>query len=414
MPVREYKWREFGQRLKAARQRAELTQQRVAEHIGVQTQTVWYWESGRSKPTYERLARLAGLLDVTVDSLLIGTDVLLREGSPTVPANRVRYAKADPSVDEPAELPPVIQSDVDLEPQAWETRGVEAHHYDRVLPYLFSDPMDNLVFNKGQETNEATLALRAALPNISDEDVREIADHIRHIEDRAKQRILRYDAREQPMLIFLGESGVPGLNVTDQSSPYFVAALLIFDEDQALVCKGNIDRLRLTQTLGPDYVFDFYENSDRIRTSFLKVVSDSPFQYYLLALNQDPSLLTDPRFFDEDSLCQFTAEAIFRIAWDDLVKCKVVIDQGRRSPFQRQVQEFVRSMIADRTSRRMIAEAIPSDRYRDNLLQLADYVADVSSCFVRDDEPGRTLWDTYLVRKATNLRIWPAAQVPAG
>ena len=72
MPAREYKWRELGGRLKAARGRTALTQQNVADRLGVQTQTVWYWESGRSKPDHERLPHLAELYGVTTDWLLGG------------------------------------------------------------------------------------------------------------------------------------------------------------------------------------------------------------------------------------------------------------------------------------------------------------------------------------------------------
>ena len=72
MPARDYKWRELGGRLKAARGRTALTQQNVASRLGVQTQTVWYWESGRSRPDHDRLPLLAELYGVTTDWLLGG------------------------------------------------------------------------------------------------------------------------------------------------------------------------------------------------------------------------------------------------------------------------------------------------------------------------------------------------------
>lgn len=46
---------------KAARQRAGLTLEQVAKHIGVTKPSIWAWEHGRSKPTPQNLAALEKL-----------------------------------------------------------------------------------------------------------------------------------------------------------------------------------------------------------------------------------------------------------------------------------------------------------------------------------------------------------------
>ena len=202
MPVREYKWRDFGQRLKAARRRAEITQQRVADLIGVQTQTVWYWESGRSKPTYERLAKLAALLNATVDSLLTDTDAPGSEDSAIIPANRVRGVQEDPSVDAPVEPPPSTGTDGILRPDdpavpAPAERGIadvarpESVRSDNeevtprdIVVRRSGDSIADLLGSLPWDQSEPAFALRAAYPNLSEISRRLIANFIRQVEEQ--------------------------------------------------------------------------------------------------------------------------------------------------------------------------------------------------------------------------------------
>lgn len=60
---------EFAQRLKRYRRERGLTQQELAERIGVSNKSVSRWESG-SYPDVPTLVSLARALDVTVDALL--------------------------------------------------------------------------------------------------------------------------------------------------------------------------------------------------------------------------------------------------------------------------------------------------------------------------------------------------------
>lgn len=66
---------EFGERLKAARERRELTQEAVAEAAEMQASRLSEYESGRLVPQLERAAKLAAALGVSLDEL-----VGLREG----------------------------------------------------------------------------------------------------------------------------------------------------------------------------------------------------------------------------------------------------------------------------------------------------------------------------------------------
>ncbi len=61
----------FGERLKAARERANLTQSKLAELSGISLRTIINWENGVRKPSnIEKLNKLAEVLHTTRSELL--------------------------------------------------------------------------------------------------------------------------------------------------------------------------------------------------------------------------------------------------------------------------------------------------------------------------------------------------------
>ena len=62
----------LGSRLKAARQRAKVSQAHVAADLGVTRQSVSAWETGASTPTAIQLAQLSTAYCVCAHTLLFG------------------------------------------------------------------------------------------------------------------------------------------------------------------------------------------------------------------------------------------------------------------------------------------------------------------------------------------------------
>lgn len=60
----------LGERIKESRKKAGLSQEKVAELIGVSRQAVAKWEAGQSAPNTENLIRLAEIFEVAVDMLI--------------------------------------------------------------------------------------------------------------------------------------------------------------------------------------------------------------------------------------------------------------------------------------------------------------------------------------------------------
>ena len=60
----------FGDRLVAARENSNLSQQDVAKRLGVKNSTIKSWENDNSEPRANRLSMLAGLLNVSITWLI--------------------------------------------------------------------------------------------------------------------------------------------------------------------------------------------------------------------------------------------------------------------------------------------------------------------------------------------------------
>ena len=76
--ARERQWKNIGDRIREARTKLGLTQAQLALQVGVSSQTVWAWESGRVKATHEHLEELAFRCQVST-AWLLGRDVLEAE-----------------------------------------------------------------------------------------------------------------------------------------------------------------------------------------------------------------------------------------------------------------------------------------------------------------------------------------------
>jgi len=60
----------FSNNLRKLRIKKGLTQEKIAKKIGVTAKSVGHWETGRRKPTFDKLIKLAKILEVSVDELI--------------------------------------------------------------------------------------------------------------------------------------------------------------------------------------------------------------------------------------------------------------------------------------------------------------------------------------------------------
>ena len=60
----------FHEKLKVLRKKEGLTQQEVADKIGINRGSYSNWEKGKREPSFENLIKLANILNTTTDYLL--------------------------------------------------------------------------------------------------------------------------------------------------------------------------------------------------------------------------------------------------------------------------------------------------------------------------------------------------------
>jgi transcriptional regulator with XRE-family HTH domain len=65
---------DIGTRIRAARRDRGLTQDELAEQVGVSRSAVAQWETGRTGQVTGNLSRIAGVLQVNVEYLMYGDD----------------------------------------------------------------------------------------------------------------------------------------------------------------------------------------------------------------------------------------------------------------------------------------------------------------------------------------------------
>lgn len=76
----------LGERIKEQRKSSGLSQEKVAEFVGVSRQAVTKWETGQSAPSTENLFKLAEIFGTTVD-ILLASD----EEEKDTPAEQIYY-----------------------------------------------------------------------------------------------------------------------------------------------------------------------------------------------------------------------------------------------------------------------------------------------------------------------------------
>lgn len=74
MKIKDF-YKKFGKRLKELRLQANVTQEDLAEKVGVATKTVSYWENGHNPITLNKIPLIATALNIPIYKLFIFLDI---------------------------------------------------------------------------------------------------------------------------------------------------------------------------------------------------------------------------------------------------------------------------------------------------------------------------------------------------
>ena len=87
----------LGEKIKVYRNSKNLSQENLAEKVGVSRQAVTKWESNKSKPSTENLIRVADVLDISMNDLTSDnslSEINRRENTTFIEQTQVVYDKA--------------------------------------------------------------------------------------------------------------------------------------------------------------------------------------------------------------------------------------------------------------------------------------------------------------------------------
>ena len=198
------------------------------------------------------------------------------------------------------------------------------------------------------------------------------------------------------MLGFLDESGDTGLKIAAGSSRFFVVALVTFGDDaEALRCDMGIAELRADLQLPASYEFHFARNPKRVRERFLQAVAAYDFGYHAIALDKhDDGTLR--RISTIDNVYEYMVLSLIREASPFLSNLTLVLDERGNKTLRRDLARSLRANVRLSPGDSPIKRIKQQASHKNNLLQLADYIASVTSRDLSGKADGAELAAKYL------------------
>lgn len=132
------------------------------------------------------------------------------------------------------------------------------------------------------------------------------------------------------MLVYVDESGDPGMKAKAGSSLHFVVAAVMFDDAEAASeCRSRIRALHKELKWGPRQEFKFNKTDTATKRRFFEAVSPCDFLYVAVVLNKQK--LTGKGFQYKDPFYKYATKLVFTNAKPHLSDATVVMDQQRMS-----------------------------------------------------------------------------------
>lgn len=208
------------------------------------------------------------------------------------------------------------------------------------------------------------------------------------------------------MLVFIDESGCPGLKLQAGSTPYFTVALVVFeDPDEALRAEAKISDLR--RQFGFPAHFEFHFNNLRpdYREAFLRAVSGVEFFYLAITINK--AALLRENFRDADSLYKYACGLVFETAKPYLDNAIVVMDGSGSRAFRRQLSSYLRKRVnGPEGASRFIRKVKLQDSDKNNLIQMADMVCSSIARF-HSGKKDAELYRSLISHREIAASVWP-------
>ena len=208
------------------------------------------------------------------------------------------------------------------------------------------------------------------------------------------------------MLVFIDESGDPGLKLDSGSSDYFIVTLVAFeDSEEALAADQRIQLLKRELGFSPEFEFHFNKLKGSFREAFLSAVASYDFFYFSIVINK--AKLKGPGFKFKESFYKYTCGLVFENAKPYLDNATVVIDGSGSREFRRQLASYLRKRVNEtKGDGRSIGKVKIQDSHRNNLLQMADMVCGAIARSYKEKDDAKT-YRGLISHREIYVQFWP-------
>ncbi|MCI0495937.1 DUF3800 domain-containing protein [candidate division KSB1 bacterium] len=209
------------------------------------------------------------------------------------------------------------------------------------------------------------------------------------------------------MLVFVDESGDPGLKLDQGSSNYFIVILVLFeDERDAQDLDLRINLLRKEFAFHNEFEFKFNNLRSDYRIKFLEAISPYSFLYHGIVINKEK--LFGRGFQYKGSFYKYACSLVFQNAKPYLDSAVVFVDGSGSKEFRFQLQKYLKDRINQKNSwSRYISSVKIQDSKKNNLLQVADMIAGAVGRSYKYDKKDHNLYRDIIKHREIFVQFWP-------
>lgn len=206
------------------------------------------------------------------------------------------------------------------------------------------------------------------------------------------------------MLVFIDESGDPGMKGKDGSSKFFVMVAVLFAEHAvAEACDAGIRELKQNRGLTREYKFSHCGREER--QAFFEAIRDFDFFYLAFVLNKEK--LWSPSFNDKAKFWNYTASLLVNNAKPHLENATIVIDKLGDREFREELKVYLQRKINVREGIRHVKKVKMEDSRSNNLLQMADMICGAVARSFLSGKNDRRLYRSIISHREMGIQIWP-------
>lgn len=176
------------------------------------------------------------------------------------------------------------------------------------------------------------------------------------------------------MLVFIDDSGDPGFKTTKGSSPVFVIALVIFDDDlEAEKASLSIKELKRKLNVSDKFEFKFNKLNKDFRNKFIDAVKT--FKFRVRAIVVDKETIYSLRLKNyKENFYNFIVMQVLKHSEGKIRKAKIKFDKRGEKALRDEMRVYLSRQL-DNKNKQIFKDFKFVDSKQNTLVQMADIVA---------------------------------------